>query len=161
MPITQKISHFLLRLFTLIATLFLLFDVVMILTGVFMRYFFGGAPIWTDEIARLFIINGVMLIAGVYWLEGGHMRVPIAEKIAPPLLKSILFFYQWLLGAAIALALCIYGIQYTLSVSAFITPGLGISRSWLVVSIPVGFGLLFILIVLNLLQQHQKMRASL
>src|SRR5690554_7665148 len=59
----------------------LLINVGVILIGVFMRYFAGGAPIWTDELARFLIIGTVMLAAGAVWVEGGHMRVALIERL--------------------------------------------------------------------------------
>ncbi len=69
---------------TLAGTL-LFIDLLAMLYGVAMRYLAGGAPIWTDELARYLIIGGVMLAAGAVWVEGGHMRVALIERLLPRL----------------------------------------------------------------------------
>ncbi|MDX5435502.1 MAG: TRAP transporter small permease subunit, partial [Halomonas sp.] len=74
---------------TLAATL-LLINLAAILYGVFMRYLAGGAPIWTDELARFLIIATVMLAAGAVWVEGGHMRVALIERLLPRALARVL-----------------------------------------------------------------------
>lgn len=120
----------------------LLINVGVILIGVFMRYFAGGAPIWTDELARFLIIGTVMLAAGAVWVEGGHMRVALIERLLPPPLTRLLNFYQWVLTLGIALGGAWVSYRYALSISMFTTSGLGISRTVPLMSLPIGFALL-------------------
>lgn len=125
-----------------IASLLLSIDLMIILFGVFMRYIVGGAPIWTDELARFLIIGGVMLAAGAVWVEGGHMRIDIIEKLLKSRLRKILIIYQWILTIIIAIGAAIFSYRYAMSVSMFSTQGLGISRTIPMLSLPVGFALL-------------------
>ncbi|MFT5700987.1 MAG: TRAP-type C4-dicarboxylate transport system permease small subunit [Desulforhopalus sp.] len=125
-----------------IASLLLSIDLMIILFGVFMRYIVGGAPIWTDELARFLIIGGVMLAAGAVWVEGGHMRIDIIEKLLKSRLRKILIIYQWVLTIIIAIGAAIFSYRYAMSVSMFSTQGLGISRTIPMLSLPVGFALL-------------------
>ncbi|PMR68319.1 TRAP transporter small permease [Halomonas heilongjiangensis] len=120
----------------------LLLDLAVILYGVFMRYLAGGAPIWTDELARFLIIGSVMLAAGAVWVEGGHMRVALIERLLPRPLSRLLNLYQWLLTLALAVAGTLVSYRYAQSVGMFTTSGLGISRSVPLMSLPVGFALL-------------------
>ena len=117
-------------------------NVVAILFGVFARYVAGGAPIWTDELSRFLIIATVMLAAGGVWSEGGHMRVGLLEKLLPATLARLLNVYQWLLTLLIAAGGAWVSYRYALSVSAFTTSGLGISRTVPLLSLPIGFLLL-------------------
>ncbi len=125
-----------------IASSLLLIDLLAILYGVFMRYIAGGAPIWTDELARFLIIGSVLLAAGAVWVEGGHMRVALIERLLPSPLCRVLNVYQWLLTLALAIGGAVVSYQYALSVSMFTSSGLGISRTIPMLSVPVGFGLL-------------------
>lgn len=125
-----------------IASLLLFIDLMIILFGVFMRYIVGGAPIWTDELARFLIIGGVMLAAGAVWVEGDHMRINIIEKLLKSRLRKILIIYQWILTIIIAIGAAIFSYRYAMSVSMFNTQGLGISRTIPMLSLPVGFALL-------------------
>lgn len=122
-------------------------DLLAILYGVFTRYVAGGAPIWTDELARYLIIGAVMLAMGAVWIEGGHMRVALIERLLPRALGRLLSWYQWLLTLAIALAGAWISFRYAQSVSMFTSQGLGISRTVPVMALPVGFALLALLAI--------------
>lgn len=136
----------LIRRFSLwIASSMLAINLLAILYGVFTRYVAGGAPIWTDELARYLIISAVMLAMGAVWIEGGHMRVALIERLLPEALARLLSWYQWLLTLAIALAGAWVSYHYALSVSMFTSQGLGISRTVPVMALPIGFTLLALL----------------
>ncbi|MCA1769582.1 MAG: TRAP transporter small permease subunit [Halomonas sp.] len=125
-----------------VASSLLLINLAAILYGVFMRYLAGGAPIWTDELARYLIIGSVLLAAGAVWVEGGQMRVALIERLLPAPLCRLLNFYQWLLTLCIAIGAAIVSYRYAMSVSMFTSQGLGISRTIPMLSVPVGFALL-------------------
>ncbi|WP_163577237.1 TRAP transporter small permease [Halomonas faecis] len=125
-----------------LASALLLINLAVILYGVFMRYLVGGAPIWTDELSRFLIIGSVMLAAGAVWVEGGHMRVALIERLLPARLTRLLHLYQWLLTLLLAVAGALFSYRYALSVAMFTTSGLGISRTAPMLSLPIGFALL-------------------
>lgn len=120
-----------------------------ILYGVGARYFFGSSPIWFDELARYSIIGAAMIGVGAVWVEGAHMRVSILEKRVAPPLRRVIITYQWVLTVALAGAMTWFSYEYVGKVGFFKTPGLQISRSWPVAIMPLGFGLLFLLALLN------------
>lgn len=125
-----------------VASALLLINLAAILYGVFMRYLAGGAPIWTDELARFLIIGSVMLGAGAVWVEGGHMRVAMIERLLPGPLCRLLHLYQWLLTLLLVTAGAVFSYRYAQSVAMFTTSGLGISRTIPMLSLPAGFALL-------------------
>jgi TRAP-type C4-dicarboxylate transport system permease small subunit len=125
-----------------VASSLLFLDLLVILFGVLMRYVVGGAPIWTDELARFLIIGGVMLAAGAVWVEGGHMRINLVEKLLPTRLRKSLIIYQWLLILVISLGAAIFSYNYAFSVFMFKTQGLGIPRTIPMLALPIGFALL-------------------
>lgn len=125
-----------------LASSLLLVDLLAMLYGVFMRYLAGGAPIWTDELARFLIIGSVLLAVGAVWIEGGHMRVALIERLLAPRLCRLLNLYQWLLTLGLAVGGAILSYRYAQSVSMFTSQGLGISRTVPVMSLPIGFALL-------------------
>ncbi len=133
------------RLALWLASTMLAIDLVAILYGVFTRYVAGGAPIWTDELARYLIIGAVMLAMGTVWIEGGHMRVALIERLLPRALGRLLSWYQWLLTLALALVGAWISYRYAQSVTMFTSQGLGISRTVPVMAMPVGFALLALL----------------
>lgn len=120
----------------------LLTNLGIILYGVFMRYFVGGAPIWTDELSRFLIIGTVMIAAGAVWVEGSHMRVALIERLLPAPLARLLNIYQWLLTLGLAIGGAWVSYHYAQSVGMFTTSGLGISRTIPLMSMPIGFTLL-------------------
>ena len=133
------------RLSLWLASAMLAIDLLAILYGVFTRYVAGGAPIWTDELARYLIIGAVMLAMGTVWIEGGHMRVALIERRLPRALGRLLSWYQWLLTLAIAFVGAWISYRYAQSVSMFTSQGLGISRTVPVMAMPIGFALLALL----------------
>ena len=102
-----------------------------------------------DELARYCIIGAAMLGMGAVWIEGAHMRVAILENRVPAPIKRVIVWYQWLLTLALTGAMTWFSYEYVGSVGFFKTPGLQISRSIPVAILPVGFGLLFLLALLN------------
>lgn len=126
----------------IVASILLFTNLAIILYGVFMRYFVGGAPIWTDELSRFLIIGTVMVAAGAVWVEGSHMRVALIERLLPTPLVRVLNLYQWLLTLGIAVGGAWVSYRYALSVGMFTTSGLGISRTIPLMSVPIGFALL-------------------
>lgn len=125
-----------------LATLLLLLDLVLLIYGVFARYLLGSSPIWMDELARYLIIGAVMLALGAVWMEGGHMRVNLLEQRLPPRLAQALRLYQWLLALAFFAFAAWVSTRYALNAGRFRSLGLGVSRTWPLLSLPLGFGLL-------------------
>ncbi|MDR9440972.1 MAG: TRAP transporter small permease subunit, partial [Halomonas sp.] len=93
-------------------------------------------------LARFFIIGSVLLGAGAVWVEGGHMRVALIERLLPAPLCRLLNLYQWFLTLGIAVGAAIISYRYAMSVSMFTSQGLGISRTIPMLSVPIGFALL-------------------
>jgi len=117
--------------------------------GVFSRYLFGSSPIWFDELARYMIIYAAVLGIGAVWVKGGHMRVDVLERKVSPTLRKTIIFYQWIVTLILAGAMAWFSYKYMGKVSFFKTPGLQVSRSLPLISFPVGFGFLFLLVLLK------------
>lgn len=132
-----------------LATLLLLLDLVLLIYGVFARYLLGSSPIWMDELARYLIIGAVMLALGAVWMEGGHMRVNLLEQRLPPRLAQALRLYQWLLALAFFAFAAWVSTRYALNAGRFRSLGLGVSRTWPLLSLPLGFGLLTLMLLLQ------------
>lgn len=141
----QRLSKVLLNL----GTLLLLLDLLLLSYGVFARYLIGSSPIWMDELARYLIIGSVMLVLGTLWVQGGHMRINLLEQHLPDKLARVLKLYQWLI------ALCFFAFatwasyHYALNASRFRSMGLGVSRMWPLLSLPIGFGLLTLMVLIQ------------
>ncbi|ALM51037.1 TRAP transporter small permease [Halomonas huangheensis] len=145
--IPTGLIHHIRRLSIGLAGALLAIDLTAMLYGVFMRYIAGGAPIWTDELARFLIIGCVMLAMGTVWVEGRHMRVALIERLLPQSLLTLLLWYQWLLTLVLAVGGAWFSYHYAQSVAMFTSQGLGISRSIPVMSVPIGFSLLALMVI--------------
>lgn len=133
----------------MLASALLLSNILVILYAVMLRYLVGGAPIWTDEATRFLVIGCTLLAAGAVWVEGGHMRIALLETQLPTRLSQILVLYQWLLTLTLTVVAAVFSYRYAQSVGMFRTPGLGISRTWPLLSMPIGFGLMAVQVLLH------------
>lgn len=131
------------------ATLILAGNVCVVMYGVITRYLIGGAPIWTDELARYTMIATAMFAMAGVWIRGEHMRVSLAERFLPAHLARLVILYQWLLALVLAALGAWLGWRYAQSVAMFRSQGLGISRSIPILSMPIGFALLTLTILLR------------
>ena len=131
------------------ATLLLVLNVCVVMYGVITRYIVGGAPIWTDELARYTMIATAMFAMAGVWVQGEHMRVSLAERFLPAHLARMVILYQWLLALILSVAGAWLSWHYAQSVSMFRSQGLGISRSILMLSMPAGFALLAVAVLLR------------
>ncbi|TDW62301.1 TRAP-type C4-dicarboxylate transport system permease small subunit [Oceanimonas baumannii] len=145
----QRLITLMSRLVEAVVGTLVLTNLLVLLYGVAARYLLGRSPIWMDELSRFLIIACALLMAGVVLVRNEHMRIGLLEQRLPATLSRLLKLYQWLLILIISAGFCWYSWHYAFSVSRFTTMGLGISRTWPVLSLPLGFGLLF---VFNLLR---------
>lgn len=143
--IINKLSQGLL----LLATSAFIINIIVLLYGVVARYLIGHSPIWMDELSRYLIIVSVLLIAGPAWLQKKHMSVDFIEQMLPSKLIIVLRMYSWLLIVCLSGYMAWTSWHYAFSVSIFMTMGLGISKTIPFLSLPIGFGCLFIIVVLR------------
>lgn len=145
----KRLQNWLTQLTLSVSAVLIGWVVIFVLYGVGSRYFIGSSPIWFDELARYSIIASAMIPIGAVWVNGGHMRVNILENFVSPSVYRVIVLYQWLLALGLSglMAWCSY--HYVGQVGFFKTPGLQISRSIPVALMPLGFGLLFFLVLIN------------
>lgn len=133
----------------LLASTLLVINLGVLLYGVFARYLLNFSPIWMDEAARYLIIGSVMLGAGTVYLRDEHMRVTLAHRFFTGRWSTLLALYHWLVMVLVSAFICWVSANYALSIHRFITPGLGISKSLPLLSLPLGFGALCLLTLLR------------
>ncbi|WP_233266476.1 TRAP transporter small permease [Cobetia sp. L2A1] len=131
------------------AAILLASTVIIMLYGVVMRYILGGAPIWVDELTRYLIIASVMLALGAVWVEGAHMRVALLERRLAPRMARVLIHYQWWLTLLLMVGATWMTWHYAMSSSMFRTMGLGVSRMLPMLSMPIGFALMTLQVLLH------------
>lgn len=144
----EKLRKYLATTSIILASLLLVVNVCVVMYGVIARYVAGGAPIWTDELARFSMIATAMLGAGGVWLLGEHMRVSLAERFLSPDKAVWVVRYQWLLTLCLAAFGTWMTWRYAWSVSMFRSQGLGVSRTIPLLSMPAGFALFTLSVLL-------------
>lgn len=77
------------------------------------------------------------------------MRVNLLEQRLPPRLAQALRLYQWLLALAFFAFAAWVSTRYALNAGRFRSLGLGVSRTWPLLSLPLGFGLLTLMLLLQ------------
>ena len=86
--------------------------------------------------------------------EGGLQVIRAAEQVhiavfALPGLARWLRLYQWLIASAFFAFATWASLRYALDAGRFRSLGLGVSRTWPLLSLPIGFGLLMLMILLR------------
>lgn len=145
----KKAIRLLSHISELLAGLLISSNIIILIYGVAARYIGGRSPIWMDELSRFLIIGTVLLAAGVVWVRNDHMRINILENRLPKKWASALKIYQWLLTIIISATFVWFSWRYAFSVSNFTTMGLGISRTWPMLSMPIGFFILLLFVILR------------
>lgn len=133
----------------LLACSLLVINLAILLYGVFARYLLNASPIWMDELARYLVIASVMLCAGTVYLRDEHMRVNIINRFATGRWGQLLALYHWLVVLLLTGFIAWVSARYAISIQRFMTPGLGISKSIPLLSLPIGFGALCLLTLLR------------
>lgn len=142
--------------FTFLAGVAISLDILILLGGVFSRYILGFAPIWIDEITRYLMIASVLLAAATVLLENKQMRLNIIEKIQYPRVIGILKIYQNLIIVAICAFMSYFSFKYALSISNFVTIGLGVSKTIPMLAVPAGFIMLLFASLMMLINSITK-----
>jgi TRAP-type C4-dicarboxylate transport system permease small subunit len=131
------------------AAVLLFLNLIVLIGSVASRYLFGASPIWSDELARYLVIGCVMLAFGAVWVEGGHMQVNLIDQRLPEPIVRWIRLYKWLLTLAFFIFATWASYRYALGAGRFRSMGLGISRTWPLMTISFGFGLLVLQMLLQ------------
>ena len=122
------------------------------LMGVFFRYVMQNPFMWTEEVARYLLVWMGFTAISIALRQGRHIKIEIAEKVAP---KPVAKFLNYLVDALIALfmgVLFYQGVLMTannmLSASTF-----PLSMEWIVVAVPVGAGLTLLQLFLGVVKK--------
>ncbi len=126
------------------AGILLLVNVGDIIMGVFMRYIFHSAPVWTEELARFTLIWMVMLAANSALYRGEHMTINIMLKYIPNRINRVLNGVRIVVFLGVIGFMSVMGFKYAFKVYMFTTMGLGITKTIPMLSLPVGMTLLLI-----------------
>ncbi len=117
--------------------------VILVFTGVSMRYLFGGSLVWAEEMSRYLMIWHTFLGMGPVLRFGGHVAVDSLLVKLSAAQQRIARLIVAVLLAAFCAYLIYAGWAYTARTWHQSTPVLNIPFALVALSVPVGFILTF------------------
>src|SRR4029077_20107168 len=125
-------------------------DIAILLIGVIARYAFRSPLIWTDDLAQAVFLWLGMIGATVALNRGEHMRMTALIVRAAPGPRRGLEAFAAAAGLMFLAAVVQPSLEYINEVSRLEMPGLGVSKAWLTMPLPCGFGLMIIVGIIRL-----------
>ncbi|RVU18757.1 TRAP transporter large permease subunit [Methylobacterium oryzihabitans] len=140
------------RLIEIPAALLVVAEVVVLLGGVVSRYVFHAPIVWSDELASILFLWLAMLGAVVAYRRGEHMRMTALVSLASPRTRAFLDAVSLTAGLVFVTLLLHPAYEFAAEEIFVQTPALEITNAWRAAALPVGFGLMFVISVLRLLE---------
>ena len=128
----------------------------LVVTGVlqvYFRYFTSSSLDWSEELARYLFVWIVFLTSAVAIRRRAHIVVDVFVVRTPPRVRKGLAIVTATLTLVFLGFMTVYGASLVRIAWAQKTPGLGISRGYLFLAVPIGFALMFV----NLLPMFQEL----
>ena len=151
--IAASLERPLMRVLEAIAGLLVATEVVIMLVGVIARYVFHHPLIWTDEGAQAVFLWLGMIGATVALNRGEHMRMTALIVRARPLPRLVLDAFGAAMGLVFLAVVIQPSIDYINEVSRLEMPGLGVSKLWITLPLPIGFAIMFAVAAMRLFRQ--------
>jgi len=104
---------------------------------VFCRYILNFTPIWGDETSQFCMVWIAQLSAALALIDDTHIKIDLFDNIMPLMLKKILGLAVQLLMFITISVLIVYGIKLSQLTSGQILSDMGISYTYLYLSVPV------------------------
>ncbi len=140
------------RLIEIPAALLVVAEVVVLLGGVVSRYVFHAPIVWSDELASILFLWLAMLGAVVAYRRGEHMRMTALVSLASPRTRAFLDAVSLTAGLVFVTLLLHPAYEFAAEEIFVQTPALEITNAWRAAALPVGFGLMFVISILRLLE---------
>ena len=128
----------------------LLVMIVTVLANVTFRYVLHMPLIWADELASMAFIWMAMLGAALAVDRHEHMKLTIFLPMLPPRLARAAEVLGLVLVAVLLMRLLPVAISYAYEESYVTSPALGLPMTVRAAALPVGFGLMGLLVLLSL-----------
>lgn len=104
---------------------------------VFGRFVLNSSPSWSEPLSLILMIWYIFFAAATGVREGSHIKITVLEDMSSPSRLRILKICINILVAIFGAILCIYGVQLVYLVNDNIIAGLGISRSFAYLPLPI------------------------
>lgn len=135
-----------------VASTLVLVEILVLLVGVIARFGFHHPLVWVDELASIFFLWLAMMGATVALLRREHMGLTaLVLRFSPTKQLAIQAWVQ----TVIALILCLllpWACEYALDEWAIETPALGLHNTIRAAAMPVGIGLMLLIVAVRLLE---------
>ncbi|HCX61346.1 MAG TPA: hypothetical protein DHU59_02790 [Clostridiales bacterium] len=143
------------RIFSQLSVLIM---VVVVLIGVFMRYFIKEPLVWGDELAKYSLVYMTFIGASVALRDKGVAAMELLIDKLPGKTRIIVNIVIYLLEIILLSFLFHNSINLLLqdSVQNQISPGLLIPMSWVYFSMPLGIGLMVLQAILLLYNESKE-----
>ncbi|MBE0558596.1 MAG: TRAP transporter small permease, partial [Proteobacteria bacterium] len=132
----------------ILATLLLI-----VLAQIISRYVFNSSLPWTEEAARYLMIWGVLLGAGLAYLNGYLISIEIFINRFPAPVRRVVRVVNRLLSLFFTGILTVYGVHLCILGAQMESPAMEISYLWIYLAVPVGAGFLFLLFLTHPLKK--------
>lgn len=104
---------------------------------VFGRFVLNSSPSWSEPLSLILMIWYIFFAAATGVREGSHIKITVLEDMSSPSRLRILRICINILVAIFGAILCVYGVQLVYLVNVNIIAGLGISRSFAYLPLPI------------------------
>jgi len=111
--------------------------VTVVLVGTFYRYVLNASLQWTEEAARYLMIWMALVGASVSMNRREHIGIRLVIERLPLVLRKIVELVTKLLTLYFLYVLSSQGVTMVLDARTQVSPGLGISMFWPLLSVPV------------------------
>lgn len=139
----------------IIAAGLLLTMIVTVLANVFFRYVLQKPLIWGDEVASISFIWMAMLGSALAVDRHEHMKLTIFLPMMPARVARIAEVVGGVLVCILLLRLLPVAVEYAAEERFITSPALGIPMSWRASALPVGIGLMALLMVLSVVRTRE------
>ncbi len=150
------VLHFMDRFVSWCLITIMAFMSLAIFVQVLCRVFLGTAIIWAEEFAVLLFAWMIYIGAAYAQKEDSHLSINTLRIAAGPRLGMILDVFRSAVIVVCSIMAIWQGILITRQTTFLRYPGMEISRSFLYASVPVGFSLLLIYLIVNIVNRRPE-----
>ncbi len=135
-----------------LAIILLVVLVAIVFAGVVGRYS-GNPVLWSDEAAQALFVWVSMLAADLTLQRSGHFSIDILANLLPLRARLVLDVFVILLAGALLTLLIVAGFRFADMTSGRPMPMLGLPSSAATAALPVGFSLMMITLIEQLVRR--------
>ena len=110
---------------------------------------------WSEEVCRYLLVWSTFLGASCVYKEGSHITITFVQGLFPPKVQRWIRIFVHLVCIVAFCAVIYFGFQYAMK-QVQLAPSLRIPMKYMYMSIPIGFSLMLIHAINEVLQLVQK-----